>query len=173
MNSILGIKFRMAVFGLKSVCDSKDEAIFEAVIRGSEFEESLKTFEKVCEEACKGKQLKKQFTFAIDGIRKSQGAKTAADLFKKYKFEESVVALEKIGVTLFGKTNEYASEYQHFLKEIKRIADSQLKERKSGSVRMWIKIVFGAAAAAAVTAAYVKKRNQEKKIGEENSPKPG
>lgn len=173
MNSILGIKFRMAVFGLKSVCDSKDEAIFEAVIKGLEFDESLKTFEKVCEEVCKDKQLKKEFVFAVDGIKESQRAKTVADLFEKYKFAGSVVELEKIGIVIYGKTGEYDSEYQHFLKEIKRIADSQLKERKSSSVRMWIKIVFGAAAAAAVTATYVKKRNNEKKKGEEKSSIPG
>ena len=71
--------------------------------------------------------------------------------------------LEKIYIEFYGKTGKYDSEYQHFLQEIKRIADSQLKERKPGSIRMWKKIVFGAAIAASVTAAYMKKRNKEKK----------
>ena len=87
MNQILEIKFRMVVFGLKSVCDSRDEAIFEAVIRGSEFEESMKTLERACEEECRDKQLRKEFLSAIRDTRASHGAGEVNDLFKDQKFE--------------------------------------------------------------------------------------
>ncbi|HEX7586411.1 MAG TPA: hypothetical protein VF390_02150 [Patescibacteria group bacterium] len=152
--------------------DSRDAAIFEEVIKDSEFEELVRTLEKVCEEACRDKQLKKEFRLVISDIKESRGAKTVEDLFLDQRFEQAVMALEKIYIAIYGRTGEYDSEYQHFLKEIKRISDSQPKERKSSSVRMWIKIVFGAATAAAV-ATYVKKRNKEKKKGEEKSPSPG
>lgn len=172
MNSILGIKFRMAVFGFKSVFDSRDLAIFEEVIKDSEFEGLIRTLEKVCEEACGDKQLKKKLRLVISDMKEFHRAKAVEDLLENQKFEQAVMTLEKIYIAIYGKTGEYDSEYQHFLKEIKRIADSQLKERKPGSIRMWIKIVFGAATAAAV-ATYVKKRNKEKKKGEEKSPSPG
>jgi hypothetical protein len=173
MNSILEIKFRLAVFGLKSVRDSKDAAIFEAVIKTPEFEESMKTFERICEETCKDKRLKREFHSAIDGARESHGAKEVADLFRECKFEKAVTALEEIYLAIYGKPEEYDSEYQHFLDEIKRIADSQLKERKPGSIRMWTKIVAGASIAAVVTAAYVKKRNKGKKKQGEKTSDPG
>jgi|GEM_PF-1102284 len=173
MNSILEIKFRLAVFGLKSVCDLKDAAIFEAVIKAPEFEESIKTLERICEEACKDRQLKKEFHSAIENVGESRKAKAVADLFKERKFEKAVTALEEIYLAIYGQPAEYDSEYQHFLDEIKRIADSQLKERKPGSIRMWTKIVAGASIAAIVAAAYMKQRNKRKKNEDKKSLNPG
>jgi hypothetical protein len=173
MNSILEIKFRMALFGFKSVSDSRDAAIFEEVIKNSEFEGLIRTLEKVCEEACRDKQLKKKLRLVISNMRESHGAKVVEDLFKDQKFEQAVKALEKIYMAICGKTGEYDSEYQQFLKEIKRIADSQLKERKPSSIRMWTKIVAGASIAAVVATAYVKKRNKEKKKEGGKFPDPG
>jgi hypothetical protein len=39
MKQILEIKFRMAIFGLKAICDSRDSGIFGSVFKESEFEE--------------------------------------------------------------------------------------------------------------------------------------
>ena len=169
MSSVLAIKFRIALFGFKSVADSGDDAIFQVVFKSPEFDESIKTFEKACEEVCKDKQLKKTFHLAINDIRESHEAKEIEDLFKEHKFKRAVTALEKIYIAIYCKADEYNSEYQHFLNEVKRIAGSQLKEKKTGSVRMWMKIVFGAATAAAVAAAYVKKRNKEKEKEKKSS----
>lgn len=162
MNSILGIKFRMALFGFKSVHDSRDAAIFEEVFKDSEFEELVRTLKKVCEEACRDKQLKKALRLVISGITELRDVKSVEDLFKDQRFEQAVAALEKIYISICGKTGDYDSEYQHFLKEIERIAGSQPKERKSGSLRMWKKAAIGLAIAAVVKGAYyIKKRKKE------------
>jgi len=162
MDEILEIKFRIAVFGLKSVHDSKDKSIFDAVINNPDFEGLVRTFEKACDEACKDQKLKQKFCSVIGGIKELRGAKEVEDLFKDRKFSQAVKALEEIYIAIYGKTGEYDSEYQHFRQEIKRIADSQPAERKTSSVSMWWKGIIGLAITAAVGGAYyLKKRKKE------------